>query len=265
VCGRIAKGMVVVVLIWSGKGEGAPTLVDWASGAVVDSAERLRVERPAFRLQMVSAIGHNYWPLAAVAAECYRPSVRFSRSSAAIIDAKSLPPVPGTLVMVLVGFLCVTLVRDRRVWLAGVLGLLWAGQTGFSLLPHLSSSSDDGLCEPTRLSYRRGDIQDTYCAMQLRHLAGTPNGRTSVAFSKLLLLSPSPEAFKPRRVCDQDRFHASIQSAIVRWVCFSGCVAKCVALRSEQPIHLSTAFGSRNTARGPPDSVYVINLLHTEG
>lgn len=51
---------------------------------------------------------------------------------------KSLPAVPKTLLMVVTGFLCVSLVKDRRVWLSVVAALLWLGQAGLTTLPQLA-------------------------------------------------------------------------------------------------------------------------------
>ena len=71
--------------------------------------------------------------LAAIGAEILEPppdSTDFST-----VGAKTLPPVPAALFMVLTGFLCVSLVKDRRVWLAALAGLLWAGQAGIHAIP----------------------------------------------------------------------------------------------------------------------------------
>jgi len=43
---------------------------------------------------------------------------------------RSLPAVPASILMVVFGFACVSLVRDRKVWLAALAGILWAGYTG---------------------------------------------------------------------------------------------------------------------------------------
>jgi len=63
--------------------------------------------------------------LARIADEFLKPPPAFTGSQAAPFGAKSLPPVPGALLMGLTGFLCVSLVRDRRFWLAALAGLLW--------------------------------------------------------------------------------------------------------------------------------------------
>jgi len=54
-------------------------------------------------------------------------------------DNRCLPAIPSGVALVLSGFFCVTLVRDRRSWLAVLAGVLWVGQIGFNSLPQISS------------------------------------------------------------------------------------------------------------------------------
>ncbi len=75
--------------------------------------------------------------LAAIGKEILKPPADFTDSPP--LGAKSLPPVPAALFMVLTGFLCVSLVKDRKVWLAVLVGLLWAGQAGFHAIPQLAA------------------------------------------------------------------------------------------------------------------------------
>jgi hypothetical protein len=43
---------------------------------------------------------------------------------------RSLPAVPASILMVVFGFACISLVRDRKVWLAALAVILWAGYAG---------------------------------------------------------------------------------------------------------------------------------------
>ena len=52
-------------------------------------------------------------------------------------DAKQLPPVPSAVFMVLMGFLCISLVKDRKIWLAVCVGILCVGQVGIKIIPQL--------------------------------------------------------------------------------------------------------------------------------
>jgi hypothetical protein len=101
---------------------------------------------------------------------------------------KSLPAVPAALFMGLTGFLCVTLVRDRKAWLAGIAFLLWAGQTGFAALPqavsHLiekrqfsrySQQQYRNSALQERTSRLRSDLEGIEYAGLLHHLEGIPS------------------------------------------------------------------------------------------
>jgi len=54
-------------------------------------------------------------------------------------QAKALPAVPATIVLTLFGFLCVSITRDRRAWLALAGGILWLGQAGIQTVPQLAN------------------------------------------------------------------------------------------------------------------------------
>lgn len=75
--------------------------------------------------------------LTSVAAELLKPPIDFKNTS--VVVTRSLPAVPKAILMVLAGFLCISLVRDRRTWLATIAALLWIGQVGLATLPHLAS------------------------------------------------------------------------------------------------------------------------------
>ena len=66
-----------------------------------------------------------------------RPSLSDSRTTAP--DGHYLPAVPPAVAMTLMGFMCISLVRDRKAWLAVLAGLLWAGQMGIGALPELTA------------------------------------------------------------------------------------------------------------------------------
>jgi len=125
-------------------------------------------------------------PIASVAAEFLKPPAAADWQVSSI-PVKSLPPVPGALFLGLAGFLCVSLVKDRRVWFAALAGLFWLGQTSFAALPqlasHLRSKKQIQHQFPASLiyvselegSYRlQSDIEGTQYIGLLRHLAGIP-------------------------------------------------------------------------------------------
>jgi hypothetical protein len=153
---------------------------------------------------------------------------------------KNLPPVPGTILMVLSGFLCVSLVRDRRMWLAVFAGLFWAGQAGIQLVPQLaisfshSNNSEQRSCtEISRLYYRentprlRSDLEGTQYIGLLRHLAGIP---CSYGYKSISVL--------------QDAIAFELNSINLQIKCLTG--------KTLPFIRFSPAFTFNNFARSPP-------------
>ena len=51
--------------------------------------------------------------------------------------AQTLPGIPSGVFMALAGFFCVSLVRDRKVWWAGVCMIILAGQSSVHAVPQL--------------------------------------------------------------------------------------------------------------------------------
>src|SRR3972149_5942405 len=113
--------------------------------------------------------------LARIGKELLAPPVQPAERDALPEGAKSLPGVPAAIFMVLTGFLCVSFVNDRRIWLAGLGGLLWLGQTGLSAIPqaasHLTGKTNvtqnhhDSLARIGKAHYHRlrSDMEQTKC------------------------------------------------------------------------------------------------------
>jgi len=171
--------------------------------------------------------------------------------------ARSLPPVPGALFMVLAGFVCVSLVKDRRLWIAALASFLWAGQAGFTALPQLASNlaskKQIGQQLPPNVTYAselenldrpRSDIEGTRYIGLLHHLAGIPDGIMS---------------FLPRISVRDDTQYAIRdtnkvpQFAIKHFSPLLNCPAIYLASRVKQSGCFSPAFNFDNLARGPPE------------
>lgn len=58
--------------------------------------------------------------------------------------AANLPAVPRAILMGIVGFLCVSLVRDRKVWVAAFVLIFVLGQVGVQALPRLTARLTNG-------------------------------------------------------------------------------------------------------------------------
>jgi len=124
--------------------------------------------------------------LAKVAVDILKPPADFTNPSALPLGTKSLPAVPAALFMGLTGFLCVTLVRDRKVWLAALTTILWAGQIGITTLPQkcrvcFAHHLNKRWAVPTlpylgeQASRLRSDLEGTEYVGLLHHLEGIPS------------------------------------------------------------------------------------------
>ena len=197
--------------------------------------------------------------LASVAAEFLKPPTDFPALAASpVINAKALPAVPRAILLVLTGFLYVSLVRDRKVWLTALAGLLWASQAGIQTLPQLAlrlsykNHSKHQLCAeltyPDYLenSYRlRCDIEGTQYIGLLRHLAGIPDSTTSRLQPRLSFLRKQ----ESRQIKDEFKVP---QFAIIKLLSYLIPPTICLAYRAEQFICFSPAFIFENLPRGPP-------------
>ena len=180
--------------------------------------------------------------LAAVAVEFLQPPASTAGLSYIQTNTvKSLPAIPAAMLMVLTGFLCVSLVRDRRLWLAALAGLLWVGQAGIATLPnlalhlghrnHIKQQPYAELDYPYYLensSRLRSDIEGTQYIALLHHLAGIPDDKNAV------------------------NLHTS-QSAVIFNNNSLTLHLHCLAQIAKQFVCFSPAFIFQNLPRGPPE------------
>lgn len=129
--------------------------------------------------------------LVGIGIEGARPHIASAISNSSQANAvKFLPTVPTAVLMVLVGFICVSLVRDRRVWLTVLSATLWINQAGIRTVPQLASH----LCPRTHTGRysatgtiafypiedtdrARCDIEGTKYISLLNYLAGIPDSK----------------------------------------------------------------------------------------
>ena len=213
---------------------------------------------------------------AAAAAEFLEaPEVSTDRSESASVRVRTLPAIPGAVLMVLTGFVCVSLVRDRRVWLAALAGLIWAGQAGIQTIDRFAYRAThkshhwrwfdarlaytDEFGHPCRL---RSDIEGTQYIGLLHHLAGIPDSTfllpASVPSSRMALASLparrssfSLPANRLTSIQTATAFTAS-PPAIIYLSSYPVLLLKCLAAEARQFICFSPAFIFENLPRGPP-------------
>ena len=270
VSGKNNKLLVILLsLVVATAISAAPTMSD-CNKHFVAAAVSLASDAPVLYIPETSQITvPSNSHLAAIGKEILKPPADFTDSPP--FGAKSLPPVPAALFMVLTGFLCVSLVKDRKVWLAVLVGLLWAGQAGFHAIPQLAAhiskkniqrksyfnaATLHQLEESCRL---RSDIEGTQYIGLLRHLAGIPAGTISLPLPTFLTslraqrsnLNASREYFVFARTKSNA---GSPQFAITHFSSLLNPATICPAPRAEQYICFSPAFTFQQLPRGPPNS-----------
>ena len=172
--------------------------------------------------------------------------------------------------MVLTGFLCVSLVKDRRVWLAALAGLLWVGQAGIHALPqlalrlsyriHSKQQFDAELTCPYYLENSnrlRSDIEGTQYIGLLHHLAGIPDSPMSFRQPHLSFLRKQESRKLTTQLCyrlNPSKNTNSFQSqlAFLSEQYSLDSLFKCLASKTEQFICFSPAFIFELIPRGPP-------------
>jgi hypothetical protein len=130
------------------------------------------------------------------------PSYNSTSAGNEHITVKALPPVPATILMTIVGFFCISLVRDRKVYLAAIAGLLWAGHAGINAIPQLAdhiwrnvhtAKHHNNKLELSQLiadAFRtRPEIEGADFIALLHYLEGIPKGVSVPVNTKLLSAS----------------------------------------------------------------------------
>jgi len=239
VSGKRSKWLILMLpFIVTTAADGAPTIGNYDSN-VVSCARSISSGAHLLLVPEISQIAALYdYHLAGIADEFLKPPAGFTGSPlASPVHAKPLPAVPAASFMALIGFICVSLVKDRRVWIAALTGLLWAGQTGIQAIPQLALRLSHANLSNKRFSAKvaysnyllnsdrpRSDIEGTRYIGLLHHLAGIPDNTNSFQYQSAFLLE-----------------QYSLNSLLA-----------CLATKAEQHICFSPAFIFNNLARGPP-------------
>jgi len=224
-----------------------------------------------FKTNLISE-SRNYY-LSGVSAEFLKPPAGFKGSVASPpARIKSLPAVPATLFMVLTGFLCVSLVKDRRLWLAMLVGLLWAGHTGIQALPRLATHLSDkkhhiqrkstvnNICLHQLENYGRlrSEIEGTRYIGLLHHLAGIPNNIRALLLSTYSVSSLRPQlsglnTLPGCRISAQTKNRLRLpQFAITSLLSCLTQPTNWLVSAAEQVICFSPAFVFQSIPRAPP-------------
>ncbi len=244
---RVRKLLFVVLLLVAVAGANASPTVTTDNNFV--PTFQMASDTPAVIVPAKEVVGFIDTKLANLGREFLQPPASFAvLGNGQANNVKPLPAVPAALFMVLSGFLCVSLVKDRRLWLAALSGLLWVGQTGIQALPqlaqHLSRQNNTQQQFSAELTYPyylensnrlRSEIEGTQYIGLLHHLAGIPDG--SVSFLRKQESRTTKNA---------------PQFAIINLLSCLFLATNCLTLTAEQFICFSPAFIFENLPRGPP-------------
>lgn len=208
------------------------------------------------------------WPPATIVKEFHRPSVSFANSPSSIIGTKSLPVKSHTALMILTGFLCISLVKDHKFWLAAFISLLWAAQTGLAMLPklasHLSIKNHNKQLSHLSAARVRG-AKFPSSSRSIKIADDTSLLRHSVRISKrkqTILLPALPLAFVVKRsnlATLPDRFVKTKYNLTANKFTLTGLSNRlilpsdCSVCPINQFVHFSSASFYAYLARGPPN------------
>ena len=204
-------------------------------------------------------LSQSTYELFGIGTKLLNSAVGFTNPPASIsTHPKSLPAVPATFLLVLTGFLCVTLVKDRRVWVAAFAGLLYLGQAGITSVPHLlgrdhckTKKHFEQLCS-VKINYTfeldnsfrpRSEIDGSQYIGLLHHLAGIPARVDSQHYYHTKYHNISVQT--------EEKFSLS-QFALTKILPHTICANNCSYPVIEQFVVFSPAFIFDNLSRGPP-------------
>jgi len=190
----------------------------------------------------------------------FRPPLSDSQSTA----GRCLPAVPPALMMVLTGFICISLIRDRRAWVAVLAGILWVGQAGINSLPELTSRISrkihSGQLIDTTLGlpclvegdyYPDGYSEETRYTGLLHHLAGIPQESISFTNKRVSHIRLCRSIYSKRFGSVGKDTHI-FQHAIVLAQLGLNKLSSCLVSGTRQFVCFSTAFIFCSLPRGPP-------------
>jgi hypothetical protein len=238
---------IVMLLLAAAVANAAPTVA--ADSAIVVPTVQVMLDSPVVMVPDNEVVGPVDTKLANLGRELLQPPKFAVLGDTRSNNIKPLPAVPAAIFMTLSGFLCISLVRERRVWLAAIAGLLWAGQAGIQVLPQLAlrlSSKNHSQQFSAELAYPhylensnrlRSDIDGTQYIGLLHHLEGIPVAKC-----------------RAHTLMAKYYTNKVTQFAIVKLLPEITLSTSCLASIAEQFVSFSPAFIFAQLPRGPPIS-----------
>lgn len=208
--------------------------------------------------------------LAEIGSEIFKPSPDYPDfNSTDQVQAKSLPAVPAAVLMSIIGFLCVSLVNDRKIWLSVFVGIILLSQAGIQTLPRLTARLAQGRFAGTH-SGADVAVNSIHIDSSFNWFSDQPD-RHYIGLLHRLAASPDDDRFFPdifnrgQRISDKldgmlsDVFSISArrditspQPAFIPVQCTFNPLTGNLAERVISFVCFSPAFIFKNQARGPP-------------
>ena len=208
--------------------------------------------------------------LSEIGSEIFKPSPDYPGfNSTDQVHARSLPAVPAAVLMSIIGFLCVSLVNDRKIWLSVIVGIILLSQAGIKTLPRLTARLAQGRFAGTH-SGADVAVNSIHIDSSFRWFSDQPD-RQYIGLLHRLAASPDDERDitnilkRGQKISDKlngmlsDVFSYSArrditspQPAIISSQRNFNPLACNLAERFTSFIYFSPAFIFANLARGPP-------------
>jgi len=181
-------------------------------------------------------------------------------------DYKVIPAVPAALTLVLTGFLCISLVRDRKTWLAACVGLVCLSHFGISALPKLADNLRVAL-KPGEVSSVvsrrialfasrlrvRSEVEETRYIALLRMLSGIPDSGRSSTFN----IISSTDSVCNLVISTQSnlKYKVSTFAAYISNLFGFETLSSCPVRSTGHSLAFTSAFCISNLPHGPPSRI----------
>jgi len=180
----------------------------------------------------------------------------------------TLPALPGAALMSLAGFLCVSLVKDRRGWLSVFVGLFLLTHAGIKIIPQLTAKILGGKSGSVKIlaednssygydnAYRAiGDVGCTHYIGLLRRLAGSWDAGSFI--HQPSLYSSGYSCTFRQVICEIVRSRGNDRalgsgSAINVTPYLSAPIHESLAQPARHSFYIQHSFSAETLSRGPP-------------
>lgn len=267
--GHVEKLFVLILLLIAGLSDVSLAVITVNGACCIGYESPTPAAQTAILVNPVDVSNSCSFSLAEIGVELLKaPSAKAVAGNLASVaglssDYKVLPTVPAAFVLVLTGFLCVSLVKDRKTWLAAFVGLVCIGQFSISALPKLVDNLRNAFKESGVSSHVSqqvslndfnfgilSDVKDTGYIGLLRKLSGIPDSSSNSTFnmfSNADLVCNFAISAQSKLNYEATTFVVSISNSLGL-----ESLSSCHIQSTRQVVIFSPAFIISNLAHGPP-------------